>query len=219
MTLKTSRPSSLMNNLYNEMTFYPALISDMLKAKSEIVIYSPFVSHYRSDTFNRIMHKCKDGDVSIFIFTRSLDEYDPIQRRCAAAVLSRYEEMGACVYYLNGAIHQKVAIIDREILWEGSLNILSQRASREMMRRITAEGSAKEVMSYLKLTSLLADGYRAKYQRLANGDQRNRKITIQKIVLGFMVMTAVWWIINIIFGMMPLNALLMLIVTLFKIPY
>ena len=33
-------------------------------------------------------------------------------------------------------LHRKVVVIDREILYEGSLNILSQNNSIEMMRRI-----------------------------------------------------------------------------------
>lgn len=219
MLSNNHKQNATSSTLYNETTFYPAFTKDMVKAKREIVIYSPFVSQYRSNTFNRIMRKLKDGDVSIFIFTRSLGEYNPIHRECAAKVLSRYEEMGAYVYYLSGAIHQKVAIIDREILWEGSLNILSQRASREIMRRITEEGSAKEVISYLGLTSFLADGYRAKYQLPVNYGRPKRKKTFRKIVLALIVVHAIWWIINAVSGMIPLNALLMFIVTVFKIPY
>ena len=51
------------------------------------------------------------------------------------------------IVYLPGHIHAKTAIIGQEILWEGSLNILSQQESKEMMRQIADEDSAKQIMS------------------------------------------------------------------------
>ncbi len=37
---------------------------------------------------------------------------------------------------LTGNFHRKLAVIDRTILWEGSLNILSQNRSQKVMSRI-----------------------------------------------------------------------------------
>ena len=47
--------------------------------------------------------------------------------------------------------HRKLAIIDRKILWEGSLNILSQSHSRELMRRIEDRETTLETFNFLKL--------------------------------------------------------------------
>lgn len=216
-------PIPVEKNLYNESTFYPAFTKDMLAAKREIVIYSPFVSKYRSDTFNRILYKFKDTNVAIFIFTRSLDEYDLTQRKQAEAVLRYYEEMGAYVYYLNGSIHEKVAIVDREILWEGSLNILSQRTSREMMRRITDQSSAMQVMSYLSLNRLLAEGYRAKYERLYRSLMENikpkRRFPFRFAIMSVMAALAAWWIFRTLSDMIPLKVIVALLNTLATAPH
>ncbi len=211
-------PIPVEKNLYNETTFYPAFTRDMLEAKREIVIYSPFVSKYRSDTFNRIMYKFKDTNVAIFIFTRSLDEYELSQRKQAEAVLSHYEEMGASIYYLNGSIHEKVAVIDREILWEGSLNILSQRTSREMMRRITDQSSAMQVMSYLGLNRLLAEGYRAKYERLyrslMEGIRPKRRFPLRFAIFSLVAVIGAWWLFHTLSDMIPLKVVTALLHTL-----
>lgn len=45
----------------------------------------------------------------------------------------------------------EMAILDRQVLWEGSLNILSQSNSREIMRRIQGEDHAQEMFEFLKL--------------------------------------------------------------------
>ena len=50
-----------------------------------------------------------------------------------------------------GNHHRKLAIIDRQILWEGSLNILSQIKSREIMRRIEGDNYAQDMFNFLKL--------------------------------------------------------------------
>ena len=80
--------------------------------------------------------------------------------------LKELEELGTCVIHLPGFIHEKAAIIDQEILWEGSMNILSQRQSREMMRRIPDELSAKHVLTFLGLNQSLVEGYKSQYERL-----------------------------------------------------
>jgi hypothetical protein len=45
--------------------------------------------------------------------------------------------------------HRKLAIIDDEILWEGSLNILSQNDSCEIMRRTVSQQVASEMVRFI----------------------------------------------------------------------
>lgn len=61
------------------------------------------------------------------------------------------EALGIQVLLCVGNHHRKLAILDRKILWEGSLNILSQTHSREIMRRIENEEIAAEMFNFLKL--------------------------------------------------------------------
>jgi hypothetical protein len=113
--------------------------------------------------------------------------------------LKDYEEMGACIFYLQGSIHEKVAIIDRKILWEGSLNILSQRNSREMMRRTFDEKAAKEVMAYLGANKKLAEGYKDKYERmhrsLVVNSKQCSKLKVRAFFTGFVLPVLGWWFI------------------------
>lgn len=205
-------PHPAADNLFNETTFYPAFTKDISDAKREVIIYSPFVSKYRSDTFNRIINKLKDTNVDLFIFTRPVDEYDREQQFQVRQVLDHYSGLGACVYYLKGSIHEKAAVIDREILWEGSLNILSQRESREMMRRVTGEDVAMQVIRYLGLNRLLAEGYRLKYERLYRSlmedGHRRRKLSLYHVILGLLALAALWWIWGTLLGMIPLKGVI-----------
>jgi phosphatidylserine/phosphatidylglycerophosphate/cardiolipin synthase-like enzyme len=61
------------------------------------------------------------------------------------------KELGINISLLKGHHHRKLAIIDSNILWEGSLNILSFSNSREIMRRIESEKYVREMQNFLKL--------------------------------------------------------------------
>ena len=161
------------NNLYNEKTFYHAFTKDVLVAKKEVVIYSPFISKFRSEFFKRTFSELRRKNIPVFIFTRPLEEHEYFARAEIACALKDYEEMGANITYLKGYVHQKLAVIDREILWEGSLNILSQRESKELMKRISDETSAKEIMSYLELDKKLAEAYKFQYERMYHNMAKN----------------------------------------------
>jgi len=162
-------------DLFNEKTFYKVFVDDMLNAKKEIIIYSPFVTKFRSDFFSDTLKKLRKRNICVFIFTRPLEEHDRLMRAEISCALRDYEELGASIIHLEGSIHEKLAIIDRKILWEGSLNILSQRTSKELMRRTSDENSAKQVMTYLGLNKKLAEGYKTQYERLYRSLVENSK--------------------------------------------
>lgn len=186
-------------NLFNEKTFYRAFVEDMLNAKKEIIIYCPFISKFRSEFFSDTLKKLRRRNICVFIFTRPIEEHDYLMRTEIKLALKDYEELGACITYLPGLIHAKVAIIDREILWEGSLNILSQRESKEMMRRTADEDSAIQIMSHLGLNEKLAERYKFQYERLCRNliesSKHNLGIKLKQIAtkLGSLAISVLTW--------------------------
>ena len=187
-------------DLYNENTFYKALTADMLAAKKEVIIYSPFVSKFRTDFLKPTIEKLIDRNIDIFIFTRPIEEYDSTIQPQIECALKRLEELGACIFYPGRYIHQKVAIVDREVLWEGSLNILSHRASNEMMRRTAHGESATQVMQYIGLNDQIATAYKLKYEKLYKGlvdsSRQNFKLKMKILLLGMAIPIIVWLIVG-----------------------
>ncbi|PIZ00493.1 hypothetical protein COY62_02190 [bacterium (Candidatus Howlettbacteria) CG_4_10_14_0_8_um_filter_40_9] len=147
------------NKLFNETTFYPALIKDMIQAEKEVIIYSPFISKYRADFLRKTLLKLKAKNIRVFIFTRPVNEHEAYMREEIRSVIEDYVKIGVDVICLEGFVHEKVAVIDRKIVWQGSLNILSQKSSKEMMMRIADEDFAEQVISNLKLNRKLATKY------------------------------------------------------------
>ena len=77
---------------------------------------------------------------------------------------------------MPGYIHAKAAIIDREVLWDGSLNILSQRESKEIMRRTVDADIAKQMLDQLGLNRKLAEGYKYQYELLYRNLVEKRRL-------------------------------------------
>jgi hypothetical protein len=59
------------------------------------------------------------------------------------------QDIGITVLY-TVRHHRKLAIIDSEILWEGSLNILSQNDSCKIIRRIESEALVRQMARFVE---------------------------------------------------------------------
>jgi phosphatidylserine/phosphatidylglycerophosphate/cardiolipin synthase-like enzyme len=137
--------------LFDESTFYQAFLRDLEGCRSEVFIESPYITSTRAELLIPIFNNLLLKGVKIYIMTRDPKEhYDSMEYQSEEAI-SEFERMGVQVLLCLGNHHRKLAILDRKILWEGSLNILSQNQSREIMRRIENEKLSLEMFNFLKL--------------------------------------------------------------------
>jgi phosphatidylserine/phosphatidylglycerophosphate/cardiolipin synthase-like enzyme len=136
--------------LYDETTFYNKFKQDLLKAKQEVIIESPFIATRRLEMLKPVFEILVDRGIKVFVITRDPKEHDESISKQAEAGVRYFEVLGVQVLLCEGGHHRKLAIIDRKILWEGSLNILSQTKSREIMRRIDSKDMALEMFNFLK---------------------------------------------------------------------
>lgn len=149
-----------MNNLFSsqlhdEKTFYEAFTKDLLACKREVIIESPYITAARMKDFRPIFKKILEKGAKIYIFTRDPEEHKLPMAIQSEAEIQNFELIGVQTLICLGNHHRKLAIIDREVLWEGSLNILSQAYSREIMRRIENKGLAMETFEFLQFEKFL----------------------------------------------------------------
>jgi len=135
--------------LYDEKTFYQTFLSDLESCQNEVIIESPYITRQRMGTFDRIFAKLLKQNVKIHIFTRNPKEHEEFMEPQSEETIRWCESVGIQVFLCLGNHHRKLAILDRKILWEGSLNILSQTKSREIMRRIDDKEASLEMFSFL----------------------------------------------------------------------
>ena len=137
------------SKLFTEKQFYKYFMNDLLQAQKEVIIDSPYITNERVKTFIPIFELLIKREINIYIITRIPKEHNSLMETVAGDIIKIFEQMGIIVLPFRGQIHRKLAIIDRNILWEGSLNILSQRKSSEIMRRFEGEETSKEMMKFL----------------------------------------------------------------------
>lgn len=154
---RRSKDSSILTSkLYCDRTFYNAFGDDLKRANKEVLIESPFIANYRTDTLLPIFKKLAKKGVKVRINTRNPRHHDQELRIQAWQSIKKLRAVGVNVKFYDDMRHRKLAVIDRRLLWEGSLNILSQSNSKEIMRRTSSETLAVQM---IRFTSMNAWGW------------------------------------------------------------
>lgn len=152
VTLRKTSPAGLLTSgLFDEKTFYDRFLRDLKHCKSEVIIESPYITTDRLAVLAPTLRKLVKKGVKIRVNTRYPGHHDELLRIQAWIVTKKLKEMGVKVTFFNDYHHRKIAVLDSRILYEGSLNILSQNNSREIMRRIESEELTKQMIRFLGL--------------------------------------------------------------------
>ncbi len=152
---QSSQNDLVSSSLFDETTFYQKFINDLRRCEKEVIIESPYITNSRAQLLRPIFQNLVNRGVKVYIITRNPLEHEESLEVQAEGEIAELEIMGVQVLMCSGNHHRKLAILDRKILWEGSLNILSQTRSREIMRRIEGDRLAKEMFKFLNLGRIL----------------------------------------------------------------
>ena len=138
------------NNLYDQNSFYAAFIKDIEHSKKRVIIESPFITTKRINQLSPILSRLIRRGVAVVINTKPVEEQNALLRNMAYEGIAKLQDIGVRVIVTAGH-HRKLAIIDDDIIWEGSLNILSQNDSCEIMRRICSKQMTSQMLRFLNL--------------------------------------------------------------------
>jgi len=138
------------STLYDQDTFYKAFMRDLSHSKNEVIIESPFITEKRMSTLLPVFAKLRSHNVRIIVNTRNPNEHDGNYYHQALNAIDDMQKLGVIVLYTVGH-HRKLAILDRKIVYEGSLNILSFNDSCEIMRKITSTKAAKQLCKFIAI--------------------------------------------------------------------
>jgi hypothetical protein len=152
---RTQNDAGLMASiLLDQHNFYGMLDKDLARAQREVIIESPFISLKRLNCLLPTFRRLTRRGVRIVINTKPAEEQDTDYVWRAAECIAELQEAGVDVL-ITGGHHRKLAIIDRQILYEGSLNILSQNDSCEIMRRICSEQLAIQMVNFIGIDKFI----------------------------------------------------------------
>jgi superfamily I DNA and/or RNA helicase/ribosomal protein L37AE/L43A len=139
--------------MFNEESFGPEVMKDIQTATYSIAIYSGFVTKNRVQTYIQEFQKRIKNGVTIRCITRppSLNGSNEGMRKSGKQGLQQLKKAG-CLIDLRSQIHQKIVIIDEQVVWFGSLNPLSHTTKTdETMQRTEGHQYAKQLASFVAL--------------------------------------------------------------------
>lgn len=144
----------LSSSLLDQDKFYAAFVNDLARTRHEVVVESPFLSFRRVNYLSPELCRLIRRNVNVIVNTKPPEELDGDFAVQAQKCIAMLQELGVKVC-VTGGHHRKLAIIDRQILYEGSLNILSQNDSCEVMRRICSEQLAAQMINFIGINKFM----------------------------------------------------------------
>ena len=137
----TPQPIEEIHSIFDNNTFLPVYSADILAAQNEILIVSPFLSRRRVlSSLNYLM----TTSAKVTVITKPPDNYPEKDRAKIEDCIDTLTQNGITVK-TKDRIHQKFAILDQQIIWYGSINLLSYGISEESIMRIESVEIAAEL--------------------------------------------------------------------------
>jgi transcriptional regulator with XRE-family HTH domain len=126
--------------LYNADTFYKPFFEDLQRAQALVIIHSPYLSTRQINRFKGHFQDCGRRGVRICVIAQQPTDWNR-RDKVVSNVCSQLES--AMIMFkrldvhvtLRPLVHQKLVVVDDEILWTGSMNVLSHFETKERMER------------------------------------------------------------------------------------
>jgi len=137
----TPLPIEKTHSIFDSGSFFSVYSTDILTARNEILIVSPFLTRRR---LSSALNYLASAGAPITVVTRSPDNYAAKDRARIDECIELLTRHGVTVR-TKSRIHQKFAVIDQRIVWYGSINLLSYGSSEESIMRIESLDIAAEL--------------------------------------------------------------------------
>ena len=131
--------------IFNEQSFFEIYVNDIQNARREILVVSPFVTEHRVLQIMPYFESGLASGVHIGIIVRPSNSYEESRQAMLNECFKKLSNAGVDVIFKPN-IHQKFAVVDRKVVWYGSVNLLSFGRSRESMMRLVSGGIAHQLL-------------------------------------------------------------------------
>ena len=149
---KTRMPAITSNAtgiIYDSQNYFQELMNDLLAAKDEVVIVSPYMKKRKAMQILNTLSTAQNNGVKITVVTKSADDYKAAGQ---ATITSLISEMKSRDYRVvdRANVYQRFVIVDNKLVWYGSVNLLAFGGTEESMLRLLNPEIAEELLSTLE---------------------------------------------------------------------
>lgn len=152
-SLKEDRAAGRM--VTTQEAFFGKLIQDLAAAENRVVIYSPFMTQDRVGQMAVHLKAAIERGVRVYVITKTATrEERKRQVETYRQIEASLADWGVVVGHKRN-MHEKVVLIDDEIVWTGSLNALSFSDTQEVMERRKSAKISADYIKTLRVNELL----------------------------------------------------------------
>jgi superfamily II DNA or RNA helicase len=135
--------------IFNKDNFLPVFNQDLAVAKREVLIVSPFVRKRRTDQMIQYLKIPIAKQLRITVVTRPKEDFKPKDHDALQRSLDFLAENGISLIFKSN-FHQKFAVMDKKIVWYGSINLLSYGSAQESIMRLESANIAHELIKSIE---------------------------------------------------------------------
>lgn len=133
------------NAIYDKKSYQEVYLKDLTESSKNVVISSPGINEKKVKQLIVLMQKKQEDGISVMVLTLSPESYPE----------KRVEKTRELIGYLVGVgikvierpvMHEHYAVIDEEIVWYGSMNLLSGEKEDDNLMRVLSKDIVQELM-------------------------------------------------------------------------
>lgn len=133
------------NAIFDSESYLPVYEKDLLQARRSICIASPGLNKTKVQRLIALVEEQQAAGVSAAVITLPAENYPQARIEPTKALQSRLEVAGIYVVPQSD-LHTHFAVIDEEIVWYGSTNLLSRDKEDDGLMRICSRDVALELL-------------------------------------------------------------------------
>lgn len=133
------------NAIFDSESYNKVYEKDLQEANKEIIISSPGINKAKVKQLIMRLKERQEAGVSITIITLSPASYPESRAEKTKELIDDLKNVGITVKEKE-MMHEHFAIIDQEIVWYGSMNLLSREKEDDNLMRVVSKEIAQELM-------------------------------------------------------------------------
>lgn len=133
------------NAIYDKKSYQEVYIKDLTESNKNVIISSPGINEKKVNQLITLMQKKQETGISVMVLTLSPESYPEKRVEKTRELIEHLVGVGIKVIE-RPVMHEHYAVIDEEIVWYGSMNLLSGEKEDDNLMRVLSKDIAQELM-------------------------------------------------------------------------
>lgn len=133
------------NAIYDIDNYAETYWKDLEEAKSEVIVSSPRLNNQKVNRIISVLGKCQELGIKATIVTWHPDAYKYGRDDTRMELMERLRKAGSEIWLVESSC-EHYAVIDNEIVWYGSMNLLSKEDAEDNLMRVCSKDIAAELL-------------------------------------------------------------------------